>query len=85
MHVRTTVTLDADTHALVRRLMRSRGLTFKQAVNEAIRAGVRPSRRSPFRTRTFNMGRPAVPLDKALRLAADLEDEELIRKMAVRK
>jgi hypothetical protein len=60
--------------------MRKRGLTFKQAVNEAIRTGtVSPGRRRAFRTRTFDMGQPALPLDKALRLAGELEDEELIR------
>lgn len=31
------------------------------------------------------MGRPVVPIDKALRLAAGLEDEEIIRKSAPRK
>ncbi len=66
--------------------MRDRGLSFKQALNEAIRAGARRQRvRSEFRTRTFHMGPPALPLDKALRLAAELEDEELIRKLAARK
>ncbi len=83
--MRTTVTLEPDVDAIVRRLMRSRGLTFKQALNEAIRAGARQRRRSTFRTPTFDMGPPALPLDKALRLAADLEDEELIRKLATRK
>ncbi len=84
--MRTTVTLDHDTDAIVRRLMRERGLTFKEALNEAIRAGARGTRRrAPFRTRSFDMGTPALPLDKALRLAADLEDEELIRKVAARK
>ncbi len=83
--MRTTVTLEPDADAIVRRLMRDRGLTFKQALNEAIRASrPRPGRR-PFRTRTFAMGSPALPLDKALRLAADLEDEALIRKLAARK
>jgi len=38
--MRTTVTLDPDTRLLVERAMRERGLTFKQAVNEAIRAGL---------------------------------------------
>ena len=84
--MRTTVTLEPDTDAIVRRLMRDRGLSFKQALNEAIRAGARrPGERRAFRTRTFDMGAPAIPLDKALRLAADLEDEELIRKLAARK
>jgi hypothetical protein len=31
------------------------------------------------------MGEPRVDIDKALRLAADLEDDELIRKLAIRK
>lgn len=84
--MRTTVTLDPDSNAVVRKLMRERGLSFKEAVNEAIRAGTRGRKPSkPFHTRTFDMGRSALPLDKALRLAADLEDEELIRKLAGRK
>lgn len=84
--MRTTVTLDPDTEAIVRRLMREKGMRFKEAVNEAIRAGARRDRtRTSFRTRTYSMGPPTVPLDKALRLAADLEDEELIRKLAQRK
>lgn len=33
--MRTTVTLDAESGAIVRRLMRERGLTFKQALNTA--------------------------------------------------
>lgn len=84
--MRTTVTLDPDAEAIVRRLMRERGLSFKAALNEAIRAGARPPGTSPgFRTRTFDMGPPRLPIDKALRLAADLEDEELLRKLAERK
>lgn len=83
--MRTTVTLEPDADAIVRRLMRDRRLNFRQALNEAIRAGARrPGAGRPFRTRTFDMGSPALPLDKALRLAADLEDEELIPKLAAR-
>lgn len=83
--MRTTVTLDPDTDALVRRLMRERKLKFKQALNTAIRAGSTPTKRRAFRTQTFEMGQPAIPLDKALRLAGELEDEELVRKLALRK
>lgn len=84
--VRTTITLDPDTDAAIRRLMRERDLTFKQAVNEAIRRGISPPPPSrKFRTRAIAMGRPAMPIDKALRLAADLEDEEIVRKLALRK
>ncbi len=66
--------------------MRERRLSFKQAVNETIRAGLRPSpAASRFRTPTVRMGEPAMSLDKALRLAAGLEDEEIVRKLALRK
>jgi hypothetical protein len=81
--MRTTVTLDPDTDAYVRRLMRERGLTFKQAVNEAIRAGSRPRRsREAPELPTFAMGPPRVDLTKALQLAGSLEDEALLRKLA---
>ena len=35
--MRTTVTLDPDVERLVRDVMRERGLSFKQALNEALR------------------------------------------------
>ena len=78
--MRTTVTLDPDTSALVQRRMRERGESFKQAINEAIRAGSMTQDRSAFRTETAVMGVPGVNLDRALQLAADLEDDELVRK-----
>lgn len=81
--MRTTVTLDDDTEALIRRRMRERKVSFKQALNDAIRAGCEPAPReaAPFQLRTFAMGIPAVNLDKALQIAGDLEDQDLIRKM----
>jgi hypothetical protein len=47
MHVsmRRTVTLDADTKALVRRRMADQKVSFKQALNDAIRDG--GTRRAP--------------------------------------
>jgi hypothetical protein len=83
--MRTTVTLDPDTEGYVRRLMQQRGLSFKDAVNEAIRAGAAP----PGRSRAFTVARaigPArVDLTKALRLAGELEDDALRRKLAERR
>ena len=74
--MRTTVTLDPDNAAAIRKLMSERGLSFKEAVNESLRAALAPRRSAKrFRTTTFAMGKPAVPIDKALRLAAELEDE----------
>jgi len=84
--MRTTVTLEADTEALLKRLMRERDLSFKQAINEAVRRGLTsPGEREPFRTKTYDMGPPKVNLDKALQLAGELEDAEIIRKLAAGK
>lgn len=38
--MRTTVTLDADTERLLRSAMRERNLSFKAALNDAIRRGL---------------------------------------------
>lgn len=66
--------------------MRERRLTFKQALNAAIRAGINAGQgKAVSYTRTKNMGAPKVPLDKALQLAGRLEDEEIIRKLALGK
>jgi predicted transcriptional regulator len=37
--MRTTVTLDADVAAKLRALARRRGISFKQVLNQAVRAG----------------------------------------------
>ncbi len=80
--VRTTITLDADTEALIRRRMKERGVSFKEAVNDAIREGAaKRVGRGRFRTEAADMGLPTVNLDQALRLAAELEGEETLRKM----
>lgn len=79
--LRTTVTLDADTEALVRKRMQERNLSFKQALNELVRQGAGQRRGTKrFRTATADLGIPAVSLDRALWLAGELEDEELMRK-----
>jgi len=81
--MRTTVTLDPDTRLLLERAMRERSISFKDAVNDAIRAGL-GSR--PGRARSYTVGRelgPArVDLTKALRLADELEDDALARRLA---
>ena len=79
--VRTTVTLDPDTEQMIRRRMRRDKTSFKQALNDAIRDGCGTPSDTPFRTPTASMGRPRVNLDRALQLAAELEDDELLRRM----
>jgi hypothetical protein len=80
--MRTTVTLDADTEQLVRRRMKEQKVSFKQALNDAIRDGAHGRVPTPvFRTHTARLGPPRVNLDRAIQLAAELEDEELVRRM----
>lgn len=90
MHtMRTTITLDPDTAALIKRRMRERGVSFKQAVNDAIRSGLTDAgdgdQREVFRTRSVPMGLPTVNLDRALQVAGELEDEERVRKIRLNK
>jgi hypothetical protein len=79
--MRTTVTLDPDTEQMIRRRMRRDKTSFKQALNDAIRDGCATPTDTPFRTPTASMGRARVNLDRALQLAAELEDDELMRRM----
>jgi hypothetical protein len=87
--MRTTVTLDPDVQALLKKVMREREISFKEALNSAVRSGLAAGKRSPrkpYRMKTYKMGlRSGINLDKANQLAADLEDEEIIRKMELRK
>lgn len=79
--MRTTVTLDADTEQAVRERMRRDGVSFKRALNDAIRTGVarEQSARVDFVTRSVSLGRPTIDLDRALQVAAADEDDEIAR------
>ena len=86
--MRTTVTLDEDVVARLRAVARERGIPFKVALNDALRAGLStaPGRQRPYRVPELRLRmRPEVNLDKALRLAAELEDREVLRKMQLGK
>ena len=79
--MRTTVTLDDDVVQLLRRRMKEQHVSFKKALNDAVRdAAAQLPPVSEFATRTADLGVPAINLDRALQIAADLEDEELIRR-----
>ena len=84
--MRTTVTLDPDVEALIRRAMAAQGVSFKRALNNAIRAGLTPAPPSTrYRLHARHLGQASVPLTRALQLASELEDEEIARKLAVGK
>ena len=88
--MRTTLSIDDDLMDRLKREAKRSRVAFKTAVNQALRLGLdrmQPSGgRRAFRQRTFRMGYPpGSHLDKALQLAARLEDEEVTRKLALGK
>ena len=87
--MRTTVTLDPDVERLIRDAMRERAISFKEALNEAARLGLRGKERQrvrKFTQKTFRMGEgQEFRWDKALAVADAMEDEELSRKLLLRK
>lgn len=86
--MRTTVTLDPDLAARLRVLARQRGTSFKETLNSVLRRGLGDETGAPrpYKLQTHSLGlRPGIDLDKALRLAAELEDAEIVRKLELRK
>jgi hypothetical protein len=90
LHMRTTVTLDPDVAAKLRALARERGVSFKEALNSALRRGLasgpRSERSRRYRLPSRRLGlRPGVDLEHALRMAGELDDAETVRKLELRK
>lgn len=83
--MRTTITLDPEAEDLVKRAMKERGVSFKQVVNEAIMRGLATAPREPVDLPVFSMGPARFDIDKALTLAGELEDAEILRKMSMGK
>ena len=87
--MRTTVDLDPDVDASLRALARERGVPLRVVINDALRAGLHPSAAGgapPYVLPSRPLGlRPGVNVDKALSLAGEFEDEEILRKLELRK
>jgi hypothetical protein len=85
--MRTTVTLDPDVAAELKELARQRGVSFKEVLNSTVRAGLATGDTArAYRLPTARLGlRLGVSLDGALRLAAAMEDDEIVRKLELRK
>ena len=88
--MRTTLTLDKDLALTLREEARRSGRPLKRIVNETLRAGLVARKRPPVRRYRLTPVRlggvvPGVDLDKALGLAATLEDEAIAGKLELRK
>ena len=81
------VRIEDDLMAELRSRARAEQISVTRTVNRVIRVGLAPSNR-PCEEReqdedvTVRMGLPRVEVDKALALAAALDDAEIIRKMS---
>ncbi len=88
--MRTTLAIADDILRELRKISRSTKRPLTVTANEVLRAGLAamrkpPPRRKRFREAAVDMGLPTVDLTKALELAASVEDEEVVRKLALRK
>ena len=88
--MRSTVRIDDDLMIELKTRAHTESVSLTRILNRTLRAGL--AKREPdrqrtkrFKQKTMSMGRPTVDLDKALALAAQLEDEEIARKLALRK
>jgi len=87
--MRTTVRLDDVLLERLRAQARLEKVSLTRMINRALKAGLeagRPRTRPPraYRERVQAMGTPRLALDKALAMAAALEDEEVVRELATR-
>ena len=88
--MRTTIRIEDELLERLKEQALRENVSLTKLVNRTLRAGMQRAgasarRRSQYREKTHSMGAPRFDLDKALALAAGLEDEEVIRKMTLRK
>jgi len=80
--MRTTVTLDPDVEQLLRERMEAKGVSFKQALNDAIRETATVRVDYVFESPSRSMGPFTLDMTKANQVAGMLEDEEILTKMS---
>ena len=88
--MRTTVRIDDELLRRLKEQARKENVSLTRLLERTLRAGMQASRkpgrpRQRHREQTHAMGAPRIKLDKALALAAALEDEEIVRKATGRK
>ncbi len=88
--MRTTVTIDDTLLRELKQQAHREGVSLTKLINRVLLCGIGAMREAkkptrPHREKTFSMGEPSVNLDKALALAAAIEDEEVREELARRK
>lgn len=79
--------IDDDLLAQLKEQAQREGISLTRLMNRVLRAGLQTKtpRRRRVQIQTLDMGSPKLDLDKALQVAAELEDEEILRKLSLRK
>jgi hypothetical protein len=88
--MRTTVRVDDELLERLKAQAQEEKVSMTRLINRTLKAGLQVGRarrpkRPLYRERAQALGAPRVSLDKALALAAALEDEEIVREFALRK
>ncbi len=88
--MRTTVRIDDDLMLQLKQRAHREGTSLTKLLNRLLRRGFSAAGKEDgpveeYREKTFSMGAPKVNLDKALALAALMEDEEVREELARRK
>ncbi len=78
--MRTTVTLDDDVFSMLEKEVERRKTTFKEVLNEALRAGLLPQKkqasRKRYKQRVFDTGPAKYPVDNVAEALAFAEGED---------
>ena len=79
--MRTTLRIDDDLLHELKARAANEGLSLSDVVNLVLRRSVAapPRPRRPFRQKTRDLGQPSFDVTKANAIAADLEDEAILR------
>ena len=83
--MRTTLRIEDSLLRELKTLARKKNVPLTRIVDIVLHSGLRAMRetasaRKPYQEDTINMGKPHIPLDKALSISTAMEDDEVVRK-----
>ena len=87
--MRTTLTIDEDLMVTIKEKVRVEKMSYKEVINKAIRAGISTvgeRNPKPYSCQSFALGTPReVDLNHTSKLVDAFQDEEIARKLQLRK
>ena len=87
--MRTTLTIDDSVDRKLKAIVKRTGKTYKQVVNETLQRGLaapaHAKRKYQLEPSSLGEPDPSYDLTKSLTLADQIEDDEIVRKLKLRK